>query len=136
MSQVHDICVVGAGPAGSTCAYYLARQGKRVLLLEKSRFPRDKLCGDAVCSNAQVHLRRMGVLQDIIANNLGRWAEVGGMVSPSGVRFIGNSARHTGGSLVIAIKRIVLDEQVARAAQRAGAELVEDYTVAGAKFAS
>ena len=32
-ASAYDVCVVGAGPAGSTCAFYLARQGKRVLLL-------------------------------------------------------------------------------------------------------
>src|SRR6516162_3514051 len=95
-----DVAIVGAGPSGSTCAYYLAKAGKRALLLEKKQFPRDKLCGDAVCTNAQTHLRRMGVLQAIERQRLGRWAEVGGMVSPAGVRYIGNSARHTGGSLV------------------------------------
>jgi geranylgeranyl reductase family protein len=134
MSQVYDVCVVGAGPSGSTCAYYLARQGKRVLLLERKEFPRDKVCGDAVCSRAQFHLRRMGVLQEILAENKGRWAEVGGLVSPSGIRFIGNSAPHTDGPLVIAIKRKVLDEKIARAAEKAGAVLVEDYQVAGADF--
>ena len=40
---VYDVCVVGAGPSGATCAYYLARHGQRVLLLEKKKFPRDKL---------------------------------------------------------------------------------------------
>jgi geranylgeranyl reductase family protein len=133
-STLHDVCVVGAGPSGSTCAWYLARQGKRVLLLERKEFPRDKLCGDAVCSGAQAHLRRMGVLQEILAEDKGKWAAVGGFVSPSGIRFIGNSAEHTNGSLVIAIKRKVLDEKIARAASRAGAELVEDYDVAGATF--
>jgi geranylgeranyl reductase family protein len=134
IEEPFDVAVVGAGPAGSTCAYYLARQGRRVLLLEKSKFPRDKLCGDAVCSRALPHLRRMGVLQEIVAENKGRWAEVGGLVSPGGVRFIGNSTTHTNGSLVIAVKRIILDEKIARAAQRAGAHLVENYTVAGAEF--
>lgn len=131
---IFDVAIVGAGPAGSTCAYYLAGQGKRVVLLERKEFPRDKLCGDAVCSRAQVHLRRMGVLQAILAENKGRWAEVGGLVSPSGLSYIGNSAPHTNGSLVIAIKRKVLDEKIARAAQNAGARLVENYTVAGADF--
>ncbi|MBM4068628.1 MAG: NAD(P)/FAD-dependent oxidoreductase [Planctomycetes bacterium] len=133
-ATVYDVAIVGAGPAGSTCAYYLAGQGKHVLLLERKEFPRDKICGDAVCSRAQVHLRRMGVLQQILAEGKGRWAEVGGMVSPSRLTFIGNSAPHTDGSLVIAIKRKVLDEKIARAAQAAGANLVENYTVAGAEF--
>ena len=81
-ASTYDVGVVGAGPAGSTCAFYLARQGKRVLLLEKQRFPRDKLCGDAVCTRAQIHLERMGVLQDVLAAGEGRWAEYGGFVSP------------------------------------------------------
>ncbi|MGH3290479.1 MAG: FAD-dependent oxidoreductase, partial [Trebonia sp.] len=38
-----DVIVVGAGPAGSTAAYYLAQAGLNVLLIEKSRFPRDKV---------------------------------------------------------------------------------------------
>ena len=84
-ASAYDVCVVGAGPAGSTCAFYLARQGKRVLLVDKQRFPRDKLCGDAVCARAQVHLERMGVLQAVLAAGEGRWAEYGGFVSPSGL---------------------------------------------------
>jgi len=45
----YDVVIVGAGPAGSTCAYYLSKQGAKVLLLEKQKFPRDKHCGNA-CS--------------------------------------------------------------------------------------
>ena len=48
----HDVAVVGAGPAGSTAAYRLARAGARVLLLDKSRFPRDKPCGGGVTLRA------------------------------------------------------------------------------------
>ncbi len=40
-----DIAVVGAGPAGATAAYILSRKGYNVLLLDKARFPREKLCG-------------------------------------------------------------------------------------------
>jgi geranylgeranyl reductase family protein len=133
-ASIFDVAIVGAGPSGSTCAYYLAGQGKRVLLLEQKEFPRDKLCGDAVCTSAQTHLKRMGVLQAILSEKKGHWAEVGGLVSPRGIRFIANSATHTNGSLVIAIKRIVLDEKIARAAQNAGAQLVENYQVVGAEF--
>ena len=40
-----DILVIGAGPAGSAAATWAARQGRRVALIDKARFPRDKLCG-------------------------------------------------------------------------------------------
>ncbi len=47
-----DAIVVGAGPAGSTAAYRLAREGARVLLLDKARFPREKPCGGAISTRA------------------------------------------------------------------------------------
>ena len=43
-----DVIVVGAGPAGATTAFYLAQSGLDVLLLEKARFPREKVCGDGL----------------------------------------------------------------------------------------
>ncbi|HLC79526.1 MAG TPA: NAD(P)/FAD-dependent oxidoreductase [archaeon] len=42
----YDVIVCGAGPAGCTCALYLANSGLKVLLLEKEKFPRDKVCAD------------------------------------------------------------------------------------------
>ena len=44
----YDLIVVGAGPAGSACAITAARAGAKVLLLEKDRFPRQKVCGEFV----------------------------------------------------------------------------------------
>lgn len=55
MEQFNAI-VVGAGPAGSTAAYRLAREGARVLLLDKARFPRDKPCGGAISVRAMREL--------------------------------------------------------------------------------
>ncbi|HEY2073135.1 MAG TPA: geranylgeranyl reductase family protein [Gaiellaceae bacterium] len=48
----HDVAVIGAGPAGSTAAFRLARAGARVLLVDKARFPRDKPCGGGVTHRA------------------------------------------------------------------------------------
>ena len=47
-----DAIVVGAGPAGSTTAYRLARAGASVLLVDKARFPRDKPCGGGLTLRA------------------------------------------------------------------------------------
>src|SRR5881392_4367872 len=51
-----DVVVVGAGPAGSTAAYRLARGGARVLLVDRARFPRDKPCGGGLTMRAVAEL--------------------------------------------------------------------------------
>ncbi len=56
-----DVIVVGAGPGGSATAYHLAQHGVRVLLLEKTEFPREKVCGDGLTPRAVRQLIRMGV---------------------------------------------------------------------------
>jgi menaquinone-9 beta-reductase len=134
LDEVFDVCIVGAGPSGTTCAWYLKQAGKKVLVLDKREFPRDKICGDAVCLNAQVHLTKMGVLQEIEREGKGNWSEVGGLVAPSGAGFIGNSVDYSGNRLVIAIKRMILDEKMMRAVQKAGVPVVEHTTFTGGKL--
>jgi menaquinone-9 beta-reductase len=56
-----DVIVVGAGPAGSATATHLARHGLRVSLLEKSRFPREKVCGDGLTPRGTKQLIRLGI---------------------------------------------------------------------------
>ena len=73
-----DAVVVGAGPAGSSTAHYLAMAGLRVLLLEKSTFPRDKVCGDGLTPRAVAELVRMGVDTSGWARNTGLRAVGGG----------------------------------------------------------
>ncbi|MFW9922677.1 MAG: FAD-dependent oxidoreductase [Candidatus Thorarchaeota archaeon] len=66
-NEIYDVGIVGAGPGGATAAYYLAKKGYNVLLIEKKKFPRNKICGDAITLRAQEHLKEMGVLQEILA---------------------------------------------------------------------
>ena len=56
-----DVVVVGAGPGGATTAAYLARHGLSVTVLEKSTFPRDKVCGDGLTPRATRALTRVGI---------------------------------------------------------------------------
>ena len=56
-----DVIVVGAGPGGSACAYHLAKHGARVLLLEKSEFPREKVCGDGLTPRGVKQVVAMGI---------------------------------------------------------------------------
>jgi geranylgeranyl reductase family protein len=124
-----DVIVVGAGPSGSTAAYYLAQAGLNVLLLEKSRFPRDKVCGDGLTPRAVKSLVAMGI--DV--------SEEAGWLRNKGLRVIGGGLRlelpwpelssYPGYGLVRT--RASLDEMLARRAQSAGAKLLEGTTVTG-----
>ena len=60
-SSDFDCIVVGGGPGGSAAASYLAMEGKKVLLLEKRIWPRDKVCGDAVGGKSLSHVKALGV---------------------------------------------------------------------------
>ena len=61
----YDVIVVGAGPAGSVLGWELARQGVSVLLLEASRFPREKVCGDYIEPRGLRVLEAMGCLKQL-----------------------------------------------------------------------
>ncbi|MFJ9664082.1 geranylgeranyl reductase family protein [Streptomyces sp. NPDC101219] len=122
-----DVIVVGAGPAGSTTAYHLARSGLDVLLLEKTEFPREKVCGDGLTPRATKQLVAMGI--DI--------SEEAGWLRNKGLRIIGGGVRlqldwpelASFPDYGLVRKRDDFDEQLARQAQKAGARLYERCNV-------
>jgi geranylgeranyl reductase family protein len=123
-----DVIVVGAGPAGSAAAYHLANAGADVLLLEKSSFPRDKICGDGLTPRATKQLINMGFDLDAPGwqRNLGLrivgaghrlelpWPELASYPPYGMVR-----------------TRMDLDEILARHAEKSGARLQERTNVTG-----
>jgi menaquinone-9 beta-reductase len=127
--ETADVIVVGAGPAGSSVAYYLAMAGLDVLVLEKARFPREKVCGDGLTPRAVKALTAMGV--PIAAND--------GWLQNKGLRIIGGGGRielswpelssYPGYGMVRS--RLDFDEILARHAQKAGARLLEGVNVTG-----
>lgn len=60
-SKSFDVIIVGGGPGGSTTAALLSKRGRKVLLLEKARFPRDKTCGDAISGKSVSVLKELGL---------------------------------------------------------------------------
>ena len=127
-----DVIVVGAGPAGAAAAYALARSGVDVLLLERSRFPRDKTCGDGVAPHAVDILRDMGVTFDRFDGCARK--TYGGLISgPGGGWFSAEPPRGAGGARLESwiVPRMVLDAHIASAAVKAGAVLRESTTVTG-----
>ncbi|MBL8353189.1 MAG: geranylgeranyl reductase family protein [Burkholderiaceae bacterium] len=107
-----DVLVVGAGPAGSACAQWLAREGRQVLLVDQHDFPRDKVCGDGLIPDAHHALQRLGVYGEVMAQ--AQPAAHVGCVGPRGGRV------DVAGRLAV-LPRRQLDDILKRAAERAGA---------------
>ncbi|MGQ0520390.1 MAG: geranylgeranyl reductase family protein [Actinomycetota bacterium] len=68
MTPDHEVLVVGGGPAGAACAYWLAEAGRDVLLVEKKAYPREKTCGDGLTPRSVKQLYDMG-LADVLAGH-------------------------------------------------------------------
>jgi geranylgeranyl reductase family protein len=114
-----DVAIVGAGPAGSTAAYRLASAGKRVLLLDRARFPRDKPCGGGVTLRA-ARLIPFSI-EPVVEDEITR-VEIG-------LRYRSTFTRAARLPLVYMTQRSRLDEFVLRRAQEAGAHVEEGTTV-------
>jgi len=124
-----DVIVVGAGPGGSATAYHLAQRGLDVLVLEKTTFPREKVCGDGLTPRAVKQLIEM----DIDISPEAGWAH------NVGLRIIGGGHRlempwpdlATFPNYGLTRTRKDFDEILARQAQKAGARVIERTSVTG-----
>src|SRR3954451_179794 len=114
-----DATVVGAGPAGSTTALRLAREGARVLLLDKARFPRDKPCGGGISARA---LRELPVDPDPVVEHVVDRMEL----SFGGGRSFLRGTRHP---LAHMTQRRRLDHFLAEQAAASGADFRDRVTV-------
>jgi geranylgeranyl reductase family protein len=124
-----DVIIVGAGPGGATTATYLARAGLDVLLLEKTNFPREKVCGDGLTPRAVKQLINLGI----------DTSESAGWLHNKGLRIVGGGHRleipwpdlAAFPEYGLVRPRADFDELLARTAAAAGARLHEDTPVTG-----
>src|SRR5437879_4567955 len=63
--EIFDVAVIGGGPAGSVCAAFCAASGLSVVLIEREKFPREKVCGDCLNPECWPILRRLGIDQRV-----------------------------------------------------------------------
>ncbi len=134
-SSPYDAIVVGAGPGGATSAALMARSGLRVLLIDKSSFPRDKICGDAISGKSVDVLKRLGALEEVVeAQQVGSWGitfsgPFGDVVS---IPFTKALDQPVAPGFVCA--REVFDDLLFRKAVEAGAEVRLQTAVMGLLF--
>ncbi len=116
----YDAVVVGGGPAGSTCARVLAQKGARVLLLERRRFPRPKLCGGCLSERISPYLPEGW--RRLVLN------EIRGAILGCGEEFV---ERDAGRRVANIVDRGEFDLFLLEEARRAGAEVREGIEFTG-----
>jgi menaquinone-9 beta-reductase len=130
-----DVIVVGGGPAGASAATHLAASGARVLVVERERFPREKLCGEFISPECFAHFARLGVEGEMTAAGGARvgetkfFAESGRAVSVPSEWFGGGTGG--GGLCALGLSRAEMDARLLARARAAGAEVWEGARAAG-----
>src|SRR5438094_903216 len=124
--EIFDVAIVGAGPAGSACAAFCALAGLRPLVLEREKFPREKVCGDCLNPAAWPVLQRLGIAERVrqlphaILNTV-EFIAIGGR----------KVAVHlpSGEEGEVSIKRSLLDGLLLSRARGLGTRIYEETTV-------
>lgn len=126
----YDVIIVGAGPAGATAALYCQRHGLTTLLLDKSRFPRDKICGDAISGKSLRVLRDLDLERKL---RLEPQVEAHGVLfsAPNGkiarIPFTPPAAKRQ--SMGYVCRRLVFDQVLFSAAKNAATDCLEEFVV-------
>jgi geranylgeranyl reductase family protein len=131
MAKGYDAIVVGAGPGGAATAAHLARGGARVLLLDRSAFPRDKACGGGLTPRGVAALDRLGVCLDETEAIRVAGVELFGHGRSLTTSFPSTAAWPSHG---LVGRRNVVDNKIVEAAESSGAEIRTGVRVMGPLF--
>ncbi len=119
-----DVLVVGAGPAGAAAAYWLARHGHDVTVVERKSFPREKTCGDGLTPRAVKQLVDMGLEHELARYHRYRGLRATGMGRELELTWPAHPVYPDHGYVV---RRRELDTAVAANAEQAGATILHEH---------
>jgi flavin-dependent dehydrogenase len=122
MNPEYDLVVIGAGPGGTSAAITSAREGARVLLLERGRFPRHKVCGEFV-SHESLNLLKW-LLGDSHQALVGKSLRL----TESRIFLDGRTVRVPVNPVAVSIARNDLDQALCEAAEQAGVTVLQETT--------
>jgi geranylgeranyl reductase family protein len=125
-SNSYEVIIAGAGPAGCSTAIHLASRGVKVLLFERKKFPRAKLCGEFISPECRQHFQLLGVDLEIAALNPATLNETV-FYSHNGRRVRVPSDWFAGSAL--GLSRAEMDQCLLERAQMAGVEVLEETSV-------
>jgi geranylgeranyl reductase family protein len=124
--EIFDVAIVGAGPAGSSCAAFCALAGLRTLVLERERFPREKVCGDCLNPSCWPVLERLGLAQRVWNLPYSKLTSVE-FIAIDGHKVIVDLP--TGEDCELSIKRSLFDNLLLKRACDLGAQVCEETIV-------
>ena len=126
--ETFDVAIVGGGPAGSSCAAFCALAGLTTLVLEREKFPREKVCGDCLNPSCWPVLERLGLAQRVPDLQHSKLSSVE-FITIDGHKLIVDLP--SGDDCEISVKRSLFDDLLLRRAHALGADVHEHTTVTG-----
>lgn len=122
-----DVIIAGGGPAGSSAAIHLARNGLQVLVVEQKKFPRPKLCGEFISPECEQHFQKLGVAEAMNSSVPSLITET--VFYSARGQHVTVPSRWFGGPAALGLSRAVMDDVLLRRAQECGVSVLEGATI-------
>jgi flavin-dependent dehydrogenase len=122
------VVIAGAGPAGASLAIRLAMSGIQTSLIERERFPRQKLCGEFISPECLKHFEQLGVMEEMLGAGGDRIVET--RFFESGGRSVAVPTEWFGqGSFALSLSRAEMDNQLLNRAKEVGVAVFEETSI-------